>query len=91
MIRTGVQRAIERLAMGQLVAERRHHRVLEIRAGPEIPAACALTLSSQGRSPVEARKLCQHSAEPVVENAEKAALFMIDLGPHGVAPLRVRR
>jgi hypothetical protein len=50
MIRTGVQRAIERLAMGQLVAERRHHRVLEIRAGPEIPAACALTLSSQGRS-----------------------------------------
>jgi hypothetical protein len=47
MIRTGVRSAIERLAMSQLVAERRHHR--RSRAGPEIPAECALTLSSQGR------------------------------------------
>ena len=31
---------------------------------------------------VKARELCQHPAEPAIENAEKAALFLIDFGPH---------
>jgi hypothetical protein len=35
-----------------------------------------------GPLPVKAREACQHPAEPAVENAEKAALFLIDLGPH---------
>ena len=91
MIRTGVRSAIERLAMSQLVAERRHHRVLEIPRRSGNSRRMRLDAFLPGPLPVEARKLCQHSAEPVVENAEKAALLMIDLGRHGVAPLRVRR
>ena len=50
MIRTGVRSAIERLAMSQLVAEGATTGFWRSRAGPEIPAECALTLSSQGRS-----------------------------------------
>ena len=35
-----------------------------------------------GPLPVKAREPCQHPAKPAIENADKAALFLIDLGSH---------
>jgi cytochrome c len=67
MIRTGVRSAIERLAMSQLVAERRHHRVLEIPRRSGNSRRMRLDAFLPGPLPVEARELCQHPAEPVVK------------------------
>ena len=53
----------------------------------QVPRGCGhvrlrLDAVFPGPLAVEASELAQHAAEPAIENAEKAALFAIDLGAH---------